>query len=59
MKFTKYHALGNDYIVVDPKDLDHEITKLEIKLLCDRHYGIGSDGVLYGPLEKKGGQILT
>lgn len=49
MKFTKYHALGNDYIVVDPNHLEHEITELEIKTICDRHYGIGSDGVLYGP----------
>lgn len=49
MKFTKYHALGNDYIVVDPKHLDHEITSAEIKVICDRHYGMGSDGVLYGP----------
>jgi diaminopimelate epimerase len=58
MKFTKYHALGNDYIVVDPKDLDHEITMPEIKLLCDRHYGIGSDGVLYGPLESESSDFM-
>ena len=51
MRFTKYHALGNDYIVVDPKDLSGEITPREIKVLCDRHYGIGSDGILYGPLK--------
>lgn len=53
MKFTKYHALGNDYLVVNPKDLDHEITATEIKVLCDRHYGIGSDGILYGPFESQ------
>jgi len=51
MKFTKYHALGNDYIVVDPQYLDREITDSDIKVLCDRHYGIGADGVLYGPLK--------
>lgn len=49
MKFTKYHALGNDYIVLDPKDLDREISDADIKALCSRHYGIGSDGVLFGP----------
>ncbi|VAW49642.1 Diaminopimelate epimerase [hydrothermal vent metagenome] len=54
MKYNKYHALGNDYIVVDPKDLDHEITTKEIIILCNRHYGIGSDGILYGPLKSKG-----
>lgn len=53
MKFTKYHALGNDYIVVDPKDLEGEITSRDIMVLCNRHYGIGSDGILYGPLESK------
>jgi len=53
MKFTKYHALGNDYIVLDPKDLDREISSSDIKVLCDRHYGIGSDGVLYGPSKSK------
>ena len=45
MKDNKYHALGNDYIVVDPKDVDHEITTKEIIIVCDRHYGIGSDGI--------------
>jgi diaminopimelate epimerase len=53
MKFTKYHALGNDYIVVDPRDLGHDVTAAEIKILCDRHYGFGSDGVLFGPLPSK------
>lgn len=53
MKFTKYHALGNDYIVVDPKDVNSEMTEHEIKVLCDRHYGIGSDGILYGPLKSQ------
>ncbi|MCF2947879.1 diaminopimelate epimerase [Paraglaciecola aquimarina] len=49
MKFTKYHALGNDYIVIDPTDLGRELTENEIKIICDRHYGIGSDGILFGP----------
>jgi diaminopimelate epimerase len=53
MKFTKYHALGNDYIVIDPKDVNHEITEQEVKILCDRHYGIGSDGILFGPLKSQ------
>jgi diaminopimelate epimerase len=50
MKFTKYHALGNDYIVVDDKDLMKEITQHEVQVICDRHYGMGSDGILCGPL---------
>ncbi|WP_308367765.1 MULTISPECIES: diaminopimelate epimerase [unclassified Microbulbifer] len=53
MRFTKYHALGNDYLVVDPKDLGHEITASEVRMMCDRHYGIGADGILYGPLKSQ------
>lgn len=53
MKFTKYHALGNDYIVVDNKDIQHDITQHEVKIICDRHYGMGSDGILFGPLKSK------
>jgi len=49
MKFSKYHALGNDYIVIDPKHLNRTLSDNDIKTLCDRHYGIGSDGILYGP----------
>lgn len=49
--FTKYHALGNDYIVVDPRDLSAPLTPEQVKLLCHRNFGIGSDGVLLGPLQ--------
>jgi len=50
MKFYKYHALGNDYLVLDPKDGTLPSPK-EIKLICHRNFGLGSDGILYGPLE--------
>ena len=49
-KFSKYHALGNDYLVLDPKDQPVALTPQQIKTICDRHYGIGSDGILFGPL---------
>ena len=48
--FTKYHALGNDYIVIDPKDLSAPLTTEQVKLICHRNFGIGSDGILLGPL---------
>jgi len=51
MKFTKYHALGNDYIVLHPADLIKEFNQDVIRLICHRNYGVGSDGVLLGPLE--------
>jgi len=53
MKYTKYHALGNDYIVIDSKDIKNDITQQEVKIICDRHYGIGSDGILFGPLKSQ------
>jgi diaminopimelate epimerase len=48
--FAKYHALGNDYIVVDPNHSDFVPSTSTVRLLCDRHFGIGGDGVLFGPI---------
>jgi len=53
MKYTKYHALGNDYIVIHPADLKKEISQDMIRLICHRNYGVGSDGILLGPLESQ------
>ena len=53
MKFSKYHALGNDYIVVNPSDTVEELTTNEIRVICHRNYGIVSDGILFGPIETK------
>ncbi len=50
MKFVKYHGLGNDYIILDPADLGRELTEQQIRLICHRNYGVGSDGILLGPL---------
>src|SRR4030042_4429564 len=47
--FKKYHGLGNDYLVIDPKVSDIQLTPDAIRLMCDRHFGVGSDGILYGP----------
>jgi len=50
VQFSKYHGLGNDYIVIDPADLPGELTTQQIRRICDRHYGAGADGILLGPL---------
>ena len=50
MNFFKYHALGNDYIVLDPKTFAPAPDEKNIRLICHRHFGVGSDGILYGPL---------
>ncbi|AIZ55992.1 diaminopimelate epimerase [Candidatus Methanoplasma termitum] len=47
MKFWKYHGIGNDFILFDWIGNDIEIDKDRCKLLCDRNYGIGADGVLF------------
>ncbi|WP_372774992.1 diaminopimelate epimerase [Mangrovibacterium sp.] len=44
--FVKSHGLGNDYIVMDGRKVDFEFTVKNIQLICDVHYGIGSDGIL-------------
>ncbi|MBF8266021.1 MAG: diaminopimelate epimerase [Dehalococcoidia bacterium] len=45
MKFVKMHGTGNDFIVIDARGLRRDWVKLAQKI-CDRHFGIGSDGLL-------------
>lgn len=49
MILTKYQALGNDYWIYDPNKNITPLTPEVVKKLCDRHYGLGGDGVLMGP----------
>ena len=51
---SKGHGLGNDYLVVDAADLSFEFTAERIRALCDRHRGLGSDGLLIGRIRKEG-----
>jgi diaminopimelate epimerase len=44
--FFKGHGLGNDYLVIDSAELDFRLTPRSIRALCDRHRGVGADGVL-------------
>ncbi|MBG1242548.1 diaminopimelate epimerase [Nostoc sp. NZL] len=57
MKFYKYHALGNDYLVINPQDLLFPLTPEKIKTICHRNFGIGSDGILLGPLASETAQF--
>lgn len=50
--FYKYHALGNDYLVIEPGAAGAELNEAGIRLICDRHFGLGSDGILYGPIRE-------
>ncbi len=49
MKFTKYHALGNDYLVLDPVDCPTLPNNKDVIMICHRNFGLGSDGILFGP----------
>ncbi|MEG0805519.1 MAG: diaminopimelate epimerase [Lachnospiraceae bacterium] len=50
----KYHGLGNDYLVIDPNKNNVELKTRQIKKLCKRNFGIGADGILFGPILEDG-----
>ena len=46
MRFSKWHALGNAYLLVERGDLPAALVPDEVRRLCDPNYGIGADGIL-------------
>jgi diaminopimelate epimerase len=46
MRFEKWQALGNDYVIVEGERLPLPLTPGRVRILCDRHTGVGADGVL-------------
>jgi diaminopimelate epimerase len=46
LEFSKWHGIGNDYLIIAAGDIDFELTPERVQLICDRHYGIGADGIL-------------
>lgn len=46
MKFEKWQALGNDYLIIEAEDLPWDLTGPRIQRICDPHFGVGSDGIL-------------
>lgn len=46
MEFEKWQALGNDYVIVEGARLPWRLTAERVRRLCDRHTGIGADGIL-------------
>jgi diaminopimelate epimerase len=46
MRFEKWQALGNDYVIVEAAALPAALTAPVVRALCDRHTGVGADGVL-------------
>jgi len=45
-EYVKSHALGNDYLVVDPRALSFRLTRPVVQAICHRNLGVGSDGIL-------------
>ncbi len=46
INFTKYHGTGNDFILIDNRKNQVSLSEVLIKNLCDRHFGIGADGLI-------------
>lgn len=53
-QFYKYQALGNDMIVIDPASFDFPLTSAAIRAMCQRRFGLGADGICFGPLPDAG-----
>lgn len=53
MEFTKYHSLGNDYLLLDALEAPLKLSPEDIRMLCHRHLGIGADGIIVmGPSQR-------
>jgi diaminopimelate epimerase len=46
VRFEKWQALGNDYVIVEGSELPAPLTEPVVRALCDRHTGVGADGIL-------------
>ncbi len=46
MRFSKWHGLGNDYLLVERAELASPLTPEQVRKVCDYHFGVGSDGIL-------------
>lgn len=46
LEFDKMDGLGNDFVVIDDLSNEIELSKNEIAKICDRHFGVGADGVI-------------
>jgi diaminopimelate epimerase len=46
MQFSKWHGLGNDYLLVERAELAFPLTSARVQKICDYHFGVGSDGIV-------------
>ena len=57
MEFHKYHALGNDYLVLDSGKNNFtpiSLTAEQTSKICNRNFGLGADGILIGSIDDSG-----
>ena len=47
IKVYKYQGAGNDFVIIDNRKGEIDLSESQIKLLCDRRFGIGADGLMY------------
>jgi len=59
MKFEKWQALGNDYIVVEAENLPFKLTQRRVEKICAFHLGVGSDGLLLLERSERPGFVAT
>ncbi len=46
LHFYKYQGTGNDFVIIDNRDGSIQLSNKQVALLCDRHFGIGADGLM-------------
>src|SRR6516165_5813697 len=57
LRFTKMNGAGNDFVLIDNRSEALELSRRQIAFLCDRHRGVGADGVLLVELPEGGGDF--
>lgn len=58
VRFAKYHGCGNDFVVVDNRQNVFRPSVKSVKLLCDRHFGVGGDGLMLLENDPEGSDFL-
>jgi diaminopimelate epimerase len=51
--FSKYHGTGNDFIMIDNRELGLALTQSQIAQLCNRRFGIGADGLILLQMDER------
>ena len=45
LRFTKMNGAGNDFVLLDNRGGDIQLSPAQIAMICDRHRGVGADGI--------------